>query len=78
MSNVPDFDSAKGYYWMKQVKAAQKDNWRIPNCLPRKPRRTAKEHDFFAQVDRRLSRLTFSPGVSFDKETGKIIREVGI
>jgi len=70
---VPDFESGKGYYWMKQVKAAQKDNWLYPNKLPRKPRRTPIEQDFFKQVDKRLSRQTYSPcGISFDKDGHRI------
>lgn len=70
----PDFDSAKGYYWMKQAKAARQaaaNGERVH--LPRKPRRGLAEQSYFGQVDRRLSRQSFTLGASFDKD-GKLIR----
>jgi hypothetical protein len=67
----PDFESAKGHYWMKMVSDARQ-NGALCN-LPRKPRHTLKERSFFAQVDKRLSRKSYVGGVSFDQE-GKIIR----
>jgi hypothetical protein len=69
----PDYDSGRGYYWMKAVKEAAKTPGAV-EAMPRKPRRTAAEKDFFGQVDRRLSRQSFIIGVTFDRD-GKIIRE---
>ncbi len=68
----PDFDSEKGYHWMKQVKALKEHGTPLKQW-PTKPRRGLAETTFFSQVDRHLSRKSFSPGVSFDTE-GKIIR----
>ena len=73
-ATVPDFDSARGYYWMKQAHAARQaaaNGERVH--LPRKPRRGLAEHSYFGQVDRRLSRQSFTLGASFDKD-GKLIR----
>ena len=70
----PDYDSAKGYYWMKQAHAAKQAAANgEPVYLPRKPRKGLAEHSFFSQVDRRLSRQSFTVGASFDKD-GKLIR----
>ena len=69
----PDFDSAKGYYWMKQVKELQKNGTPVKKW-PRKPRRGKAEKDFFGQVDRRLSRQAFTIGCTFDSD-GKLVRE---
>ena len=66
----PDFDSAKGYYWMKQVRQAQING--ATGNLPRKPRRGLAETSFFEQVDRRLSRQSFSVDIAFDKEGRRI------
>ncbi len=68
----PDFESEKGYHWMKQV-AALKEQGTPLKRWPTKPRKGLAEHTFFSQVDQRLSRKSFAPGVSFSKE-GKIIR----
>ena len=68
----PDFDSGKGYYWMKQVKAIQEQGSNVP--IPRKPRKSLAERSFFDQVDKRLSRKSFTIGVRFDK-AGKRIPE---
>ena len=65
----PDFESGRAYYWMKQVKAAKKAGTK----LPYKKRKGLAEESFFKQVDARLSRETFTVGISFD-ENGKIIR----
>jgi hypothetical protein len=74
MSNIPDFDSAKGHYWMNATKTAAQTPGAVEK-MPRKPRRTAKEMDYWRQVDRRLSRSSYQfSGIAFD-ETGKIIRE---
>lgn len=70
---VPDFESGRGYYWMKQMKAAEAARMRgeyVPPA-PYKRRRGLAEESFFEQVDRRLSRQNFTIGVTFDKE-GKI------
>ena len=66
----PDFDSAKGYYWMKQVKQARING--ATGNLPRKPRRGLAENSFFEQVDRRLSRQSFSVNIQFDAEGKRI------
>ena len=50
----PDFESGKGYYWMKQTHAAKRNGWNLKP--PVKPRKTLAEVSFFEQVDRRLSR----------------------
>lgn len=71
-STTPDFESGKGYYWMKQVKQAQVNG--ASGNLPRKPRRTLAEHSFFDAVDRRLSRQSFTVGIAFD-ENGKRVKE---
>jgi hypothetical protein len=74
-SVTPDFESGRGYYWMKQISAARAAEARgEPVHLPRKPRKTQAEIDFFGQVDRRLSRTGFTVNVQFDSD-GKIIRE---
>lgn len=68
----PDFDSAKGFYWMNATYNAKK----TPGALEKMPRRTRKglkEVSYWNAVDRRLSRQSFTVGVTFDKETGKII-----
>jgi hypothetical protein len=71
----PDFESAKGYYWMKQMYEARKaEACGEPVHLPRKPRSTPAEYSYFEQVDRRLSRQSFIMGASFDKQ-GKLIKE---
>jgi hypothetical protein len=66
----PDFESGKGYYWMKQVYQARING--ATGNLPRKPRRTLAEHSFFEQVDRRLSRQSFSVDIAFDKDGRRI------
>jgi hypothetical protein len=71
-STVPDFESGKGYYWMKQSYQARINGTSIP--LPRKPRRTLAERSFYGAVDRRLSRSSTSVDISFDKN-GKRIKE---
>ena len=71
----PDFESGKGYYWMKQMKALMAiPEHERPKNWPRRPRSTPAEKDFFGQVDRRLGRQSFTVGVTFDKE-GRIIKE---
>ena len=69
----PDFDSAKGYYWMKQIDAIRKNGTPVKNW-PRKPAKTLAEKSFKEQVEKRLSRSSFSPGIAFD-ENGKRIWE---
>ena len=71
----PDFESGRGYYWMKQISAARAAEARGEKVyLPRKPRKTQAEKDFFGQVDRRLSRTATTVNVAFDSD-GKIIKE---
>lgn len=69
---VPDFNSEKSYHWMHMVKSARKAG--TEKLFPHKPRKGLAEKSFFQAVDTRLSRLSFSPGIAFDKD-GKIIRE---
>ena len=70
----PDFDSGRGYYWMKQIAEARKAASRgEPVHLPRKPRKGLAEESFFGQVDTRLSRTSFTMGAHFD-EKGKLQR----
>ena len=68
----PDFEGAKGYYWMKQVHAAKAAG--ATGNLPHKPRKTLAERSFFSQVDRRLTRQSYTMGASFD-ENGRLVRE---
>lgn len=72
---VPDFEGGKGYYWMKQMRAAEAARMRgeyVPPA-PYKRRRGLAEESFFGQVDRRLSRRNYTLGASFDAE-GRIKR----
>lgn len=69
----PDFESAKGYYWMNQMKSIEKYGT-SGKPWPRKPRRTQAEQSFFGQVDKRLSRQTYTVNVRFDAN-GKRIHE---
>ncbi len=65
----PDFDSGRGYYWMKQVKAARAAEARGEAVhLPMKRRQGLAQESFFEQVDRRLSRTSYTVGVTFDTE----------
>lgn len=69
----PDFESGKGYYWMKQMRDLAEQGTPLKKW-PRKPRKNKAEHSFWSQVDQRLSRRAFTVSVAFDKD-GKIIRE---
>jgi hypothetical protein len=71
-STTPDFESAKGYYWMKQSYQAR-INGAVDN-LPRRERKSLAERSFYGAVDRRLSRSTTIVNISFDRQ-GKRIRE---
>lgn len=71
---VPDFESGRAYYWMKQTRELMEQGTPLNNW-PRKPRKNKAEHSFWNQVDRRLSRRAYTVSIAFDKETGKIIRE---
>lgn len=68
----PDFEGEQGYHWMKQMKALQQEGTPLKKW-PTKPRQGLAETTFFNQVDQRLSRKSFTPGVSFDSQ-GRIIR----
>lgn len=67
---VPDFESGRGYYWMKQTVQARNHGWGLQP--PRKPRVTLAEQSFFNAVDRRLSRSSSVVNISFDKEGRRI------
>jgi hypothetical protein len=69
---IPDFESGKGYYWMKQVYQARVNG--ASQNLPFKERKGLAERSFFEQVDRRLSRTSMVVGIAFDRQ-GKRIRE---
>lgn len=70
----PDFNSGRGYYWMKQIKEAREAEARGEKVhLPRKRRRGLAEESFFGQVDRRLSRKSFMVGVAFN-EKGRLMQ----
>ena len=45
--------------------------------FPYKPRKGLAEESFFRQVDRRLSRNSFTVSVKFDSE-GRLIRDEGV
>lgn len=68
----PDFEGEKYYHWRHMRTMAEKAG--TLHKLPRKPRRGLAEESFFGQVDRRVSRKSFSMGVSFGPD-GRIIRE---
>ena len=69
----PDFDSGKGDTWMKMISESRQALGQEHNPhLPYRPRKGLKEETFWGAVDRRLSRKSFTMGVSFDKE-GRII-----
>lgn len=69
-STIPDFESSRGYYWMKQVKQAMING--ATDNLPRGIRRNLAERSFFDAVDKRLSRSSFSVNISFDKDGKRI------
>ena len=70
----PDFDSGKGYYWMKQVKEAMKTGT-VDNLPHRPPASSLAQRSWNDQVHRRLNRQTFGGlGIRFDAN-GRIIRE---
>lgn len=68
----PNFESERAYHWMHMRDMAEQAG--TLDTLPRKPRKGLAEESFFKQVDTRLSRRSFTMGVSFD-ENGRIIRE---
>jgi hypothetical protein len=69
-STVPDFNTEKAHHWMHMVSGARAAG--TEKKFPHKPRKGLAEQSFFGAVDIRLSRKSFSMGISFDKE-GKII-----
>lgn len=69
----PDFESPRAHYWMKQIRDIEQYGTPVKKW-PRKPRKNKAEESFFKQVDTRLSRRSYTVGVSFDAN-GKIIRE---
>ena len=68
----PDFEGERFYHWQHMRKCAEEAG--TLHRLPHKPRKGLAEESFFEQVDRRISRQTFSMGASFDRD-GKLIRE---
>lgn len=70
----PDFDGAKGDNWMKMISDSRQATGQAHNpLLPYKPRKGLAEHSYWTQVDRRLSRKSFSMGVTF--QDGRLVRE---
>jgi hypothetical protein len=69
----PDFESARAYYWMKQIRDIEEKGTPVKKW-PRKPRKSKAEQSFFQQVDTRLSRRSYTVGVAFDAN-GKVIKE---
>ena len=69
-TTVPDFESGKGYYWMRQTYQAKHHGWNL--APPRKHRQGLAEQSFFRAVDRRLSRSSTSVTIAFDKEGKRI------
>lgn len=67
----PDFESERAYHWLHMRQKAEEAG--TLDALPRKPRRGLAEESFFKQVDTRLSRRSFSMGVSI--KNGRIVRE---
>lgn len=67
----PDFESEKAYHWMHMRDMAEKAG--TLDTLPRKPRKGLAEESFFQQVDTRLSRRSFSMGISI--VNGRVVRE---
>jgi hypothetical protein len=64
----PDFDSGKGDTWMKMISDSRQNTGQEHNpLLPYRPRKGLKEECFWGAVDLRLSRKSFSMGVSFDE-----------
>ena len=68
--STPDFESEKGYYWMKQVYHARAAG--VEGNLPYKPRRTLAERSFYDAVDRRLSRSSTVVNIEFDAQGRRI------
>ena len=68
---VPDFESERFYHWQHMRRMAEQAG--TLDRLPRKPRKGLAEESFFEQVDRRISRQSFSMGVSI--VNGRVVRE---
>lgn len=71
---MPDFETGRGYHWMKQTKAAIDAGTR--DTMPHKPKdahRTLAQASFNDAVERRLTRRNFTMSFVFDKH-GKILR----
>lgn len=71
-STTPDYDSAKGYYWMKQIREKELHGSPVEGNWPRKQPSNFAEASFYDQVHRRLSRTSAVVNISFD-ENGKRI-----
>ncbi len=68
----PDFEGERAYHWMHMRRQAEKAG--VLNTLPYKPRKGLAEQSFFDQVDRRMSRQSYTIGATFD-ESGRLVRE---
>lgn len=70
----PDFESGKGYHWMKMVRDAEQ-NGALGNLPRAHPPRTLAQKAFRDQVHARLARRNYTGcGVAFDAN-GRIIRD---
>lgn len=67
----PDFESERFYHWQHMKRQAEAAG--TIDKLPRKPRKGQAEESFFKQVDTRMSRRSFTVGVSI--VNGRVIRE---
>lgn len=60
---------------MKQIDAINRHGTPVKKW-PRKPRRTQAEKSFFEQVDKRLTRNSFTIGIAFDKDGNRIHEDI--
>lgn len=68
----PDFESGRGYHWMKMVRDAEQFGGKLPHAPA--PRTLARQ-SFADQIHTRLARRNYaSCGIAFDAN-GRIIRE---
>lgn len=68
---TPDWNTGKAWCWEKMTSEAKQAN--TLDRFPHKPRKGLAEESFWEQVDRHMSRKSFSMGVSF--KNGRIVRE---
>jgi hypothetical protein len=67
----PDWNTGKAWAWEKMSSEAKQAG--TLDTFPHKPRRGLAEHSFWGQVDRHMSRKSFTVGISF--KNGRIVRE---